>query len=530
MICQPLVALALALGCGLSAPESVGAARESAGVRLRKLVELPKVTFELSLRVDVWHGWVFSGDELMAPRQIKALRADLDGSAEDTSREVRIAQLHGLLNDDTNRDLMLQLAHDAFERQGARTSRDDALVASFAECLMLRGKLPDAESLLRGLVREAPDAWRCRLTLARLLLRLTATGFPQVAAGGTPSQAELALARERAAESLALADEALKRAPTEAEAFLGRAHVLLCSRLGEAMLTPAKDEEFAFAMAAAIFSPDATPDLRQATRLSPENPRTAAIRIWHELLGHTLGSGKAGIEGFPGNLAFEGLPESLRTSVRETLAAMEAVSRGGDPAKAAEALTLMGGVELFAMRNSRRAEDALRRAVALDPGLEPAWEQCAVALVEDERFDALVEVSRDRLKAADTARSRVMLGKALDRAGRKDEALAELAQARERYPKDPLANLALAAGLLRNPAITDLHGPAALLQSAGSGLGKKPPAELLRSFLFQQGVLLALVDRMEQARMAFQQLVKVDPKDTAAGEALRLLDEMTVSE
>lgn len=517
------------VGC-LTAPELAGAARESATARLRQLVELPSVTFELSLKVEVWQGWVFNSDTLIAPRRIEDLRATLDGSAGDAFRELRIAQLYKLLDDDTNCDLMLQLALAAFERQGARTSQDDKLVASFAECLMWRGKLDEAEPLLRQMVDDTSDAWRCRLALARLLLRLNTRTIVPAATGTPPSQKDLALVRERAAEALALADEAVKQAPTESEALLGRAHVMLCSRSGEAMLGSSWDEELAFAVAAAAFSPDATPDLREAARLSPDDPRTASIRVWHELLGQTLGAGRAGLEGFPDNLSYAQLSEAVRATVRETLASMEKLSGAGDPKTAAEALTLIGGLELFVMQNSRRAEDTLRRAVTLDPGFEPAWEQCAVALVEDERFDALVEVSRDRLKAADTARSRVLLGKALDRAGRRDEALAELSQARERFPKDPLANLALSAALLRNPAVNDFHGPDALLQNARNAFGKQPPPELLRSFLFQGGVLLALTDRLDPARQAFQQLLKLNPKDTAAQEALKLLDELAAAD
>jgi tetratricopeptide (TPR) repeat protein len=520
----------LALTGGLGAPEAGAAARDSASNRLRKLVELPKVTFELSLKVDLWHEWVFAGDELMAPRRIEELRATLDGSAADGEKEVEIGLLYKLLGDDTNEELMVQLAHTAFERQGARESRDDRLVAAFAECLMLRGSSEEAEPLLRKIVDGVDDAWRCRLALARLLLRQNARTVVPVAQGGTPNQADLAAARKRAAESLALADEALKRAPGEAEAFLGRAHIMLCERVGNAMLTEVRGEELALASAAAIFSPDAIPDLREAVRLSPDAPRVAAIRVWHELLGHTLGSGRAGLEGFPDNLGYAQLPEALRSTVRETLAAMNRLSQSGDSRKAAEALALAGALELFVMQNSHRAEEAFRRAVALDPGLEPAWEQCAVALVQDDRFGALVEVCRDRLKASDTARSRVMLGKALDRADRPNEALSVLGQARERYPKDPLANLALCAALLRNPAVTNLNAPAALLQSARNGFGKQPPKAVLRSFLFQQGVLLALANRPEQARASLQQVLRIDPGDTAATEALRVLEEIVVSD
>ncbi|MCP5523821.1 MAG: tetratricopeptide repeat protein [Verrucomicrobiales bacterium] len=527
--CSPAM-LALALATGLCAPAVVGAARDSASNRLRKLVELPKVTFELSLKVDLWHGWVFAGDELMAPRRIKELRAALDGSADDAEHEVQIALLYKLLEDDTNEELMLKMAQTAFERQGARESRDDKLVAAFAECLMLRGGLEEAEPLLRKVVGEVAEAWRCRLALARLLLRLNGRTIAPAVGGTPPSQADLSLARERAAESLVLADEALKRAPDEAEAFLGRAYIMLCERLGKAMLTEARGEELALATAAAIFSPDAIPDLTEAVRHSPESPRVAAIRVWHELLGHTLGSGRAGLEGFPGNLGYAQLPEGLRATVRETLASMDSLSRSGDPGKAAEALALTGALELFVMQNSRRAEEVFRRAVVLDSGLEPAWEQCSVALVQDGRFDALVEVCRDRLKAADTARSRVMLGKALDRAGRPEEALAELSQARERYPKDTLANLALCAALLRNPEVTNMNAVATLLQSARNEFGKQPSKPILRSFLFQQGVLLALINRLDQARASFQQVLRIEPGDDGATEALRVLDEMAVAD
>ncbi|RME91463.1 MAG: tetratricopeptide repeat protein [Verrucomicrobia bacterium] len=497
-----------------------GAARDPAEVRLRRLVELPPVAFQLTLRVDLRHGWVFTGDDWLAARQRDRLQKELDAGAADPMAWARLAGLSDLAGEKAAFHLALSRALAAFEREGIRQSRDDARVARYAECLLWNGRLEEAASFLRTKTAAIADGWRSRLVYARVLLLQGARAQARRDQAGLDPATLEGQARE-------LADAAVSLVPKEAEAYLGRALVRAGISLARTLRQPPEGTEPAVAVAAATFPGEATPDLRQAARLAPDNPRVWAIRVWHELLGHAFGPGHGGPKSFPANIAWDRLPAELQATVRETLANLHRIGAAGEPPTAALALDAAGGLELFVLRDARRAEETLRRAVALDAGLDRAWEQLTLALIESRRFDELCLVCEARLKSRDTPRTRVMLAKAQDRAGQKLEAFITLSEAREAFPKDPLVNLALSALWLRDAlGGGDLNNPAVLLQTAQAGLEKSPPRDLLRNLLFQQGVLLALAGRPDRARQAFERLVQLNPSDDRAREALAVVEEM----
>lgn len=509
--------LVLALSAGWMGS---GAARDPAPIRLRRLVELPPVAFQLTLRVDLRHGWVFAGDDWLAARERERLLKAVGAETTDPMSWAQLAQLSDLAGERGAFHLALSRALAAFEREGIRESRDDTRVARYAECLLWNGRVEEAASFLRGRIKAIKGGWRSRLVYARVLL----TQAARAQAGGRQTGLDPTALEQQARR---WAEEAVRLAPKEAEAYLGRALIRAGISLARVWREPPEGTEPSVAVAAAAFPAEATSDLRTAVRLAPENPRLAAIRVWHELLGHAFDPGHGGPQAFPANIAWDRLPAELQSTVRQTLANLHRLGAAADPRRAALALDAAGGLELFVLRDARRAEETLRRAVTLDPDLDRAWEQLTLALVETRQFDELCLVCQERLKSRDTPRTRVLLAKAQDRAGRKLEAFVTLSEARETFPKDPLVNLALSALWLRDAlAGGDLGNPAALLQQAQANLGKSPPRDLLRNLLFQQGVLLALAGRPDQAQRAFARLVEMNPTDQRAREALALVEEL----
>ena len=74
------------------------------------------------------------------------------------------------------------------------------------------------------------------------------------------------------------------------------------------------------------------------------------------------------------------------------------VSPGESPARtASSALEELALVDFAILRNVPGAEASCRRALALSPGLDRAWELLVSALVQAERFEDLAAACKDRL-------------------------------------------------------------------------------------------------------------------------------------
>jgi hypothetical protein len=338
-------------------------------------------------------------------------------------------------------------------------------------------------------------------------------------------------AERRLTEAVAEAERAVQLGPQQAEAFVARSMVGTSRRLATALraLTDTPEEEPAarlWAVHRAIFHRDALPDLWAAARLSKDHPQSWGCAVLLELMAEGLRQGLHGAEALLSENLWSRLPESSRASVREALAGLEGLSEGHEPAVAAASLALVGWLQGFLLNDPTRGEASLRRALALDPDHPGAWETLTALLVVARRPEALVEACQTRLARADTPHHRLLLAKAYEKSQQLAALCREAEEAQARYPEHLLANLTLAAALLKTGEEAARARALPFLAKATRLAGETPPRDVAFELWFQRGLYFALNGQRAVARTHFRQLLEAgaDPGETR--EALQALDQL----
>jgi tetratricopeptide (TPR) repeat protein len=213
--------------------------------------------------------------------------------------------------------------------------------------------------------------------------------------------------------------------------------------------------------------------------------------------------------------------------VRAALTELERVGQDAEPARASAALGVAGLLQFFLLGDDAGGLGSLRRAVALDPDNEGAWEALTFALAFAREYDELLQVSRQRVAHHDSPRNRLLLAKALEKNQQLDAMRLEAELLQARYSEDPLANLTLAAALLK--VDRSETGRARALQHLGRAsrrTGEKPPPELAVELLYQRGLWFALEGQIERARTQFRGVLELAPGHPDAATALHLLEQL----
>jgi Flp pilus assembly protein TadD len=276
----------------------------------------------------------------------------------------------------------------------------------------------------------------------------------------------------------------------------------------------------------AIFHPAALPDLRQAARLTPNDPLAWGSLAMLEVLAEGFQRGVRSPEELLTRELWPTLPERSQTAVRECLTQLESIGQSADPRLASSALGILGTLQFFVVRDTTGGAVSLRRATALDPSNGNAWETLTFALAYSRQFAPMIGVCDDRLKQRDSVRNRVLLAKAYERNDRLDAMLEEASAAQRRYPDNLLANLTLGAALLRAKR-SDLGRARALqfIARATQLAGEDPPEEVATELLFQRGLYFALSGQHAVARAEFRRLLEVAPGHPEAAEAVKALEQ-----
>lgn len=509
--------------------------------RLQQLARLPQLSFTLGLTFTATGGFELLGGTQDPARAIEALRQRLAGNPADALQYARLGRLLATLNENELAQRAYAQAAELHEQQATADSRDPVRLVGYADVLREQGKPEAAGRLLRRAVEVAPTNGLAHGALARFLAwsaLKTAAGPAGAAelflspAPFHPDPALLAEARRLMDEARAAADRGVALGPQESGAFSNRAVVASLRRILDVVTasTDAAEAESAgktVAINRAIFHPAVVPDLWTAARLAGSDPDAWGCAAMCELLAEAFQRGLQQADALFTGQFWPLMPEPTRQRVREAITRLETIGDTAEPAAAASALTFLGTLQFFVLRDTTGGEASLRRATAVDPGFPGGWEALAFGLVFSKRFEALLEICQARLKHADNLRNRVLLAKALEKNHQPAAMLAELERAQQRNPDALLANLALGAAWLKTAA-TETERARALpfLARASQLTGESPPREIAVEVAFQRGLYFALSGQRSVARTHFRRIIELDPQNAEATEALAAIAQL----
>lgn len=472
-----------------------GAAPETGKEKLRTLVRLPHFAMGAGFGFDAVGGFKLLAQNRRLPEEIAAVRRQLAAAPADGDLQVQLAKLLREADDVPGAKAAFAKAVELHRARVAAQPANGPLLTSLAEALAELDRNDEAESKFREAVRLAPKEWKCWFGLGHYAsgqasawlvqdLDKSVVGVEQLAAylaGHKPSAEQIRRSQEWMREGKAAFDRAAEVAPAEPEVFQRRGmNTGLTTFLQHCIAWVHGDGEPPN-VAKDLYAPEAVPDFKRAARLAPQNYRINATALLFELSSHAFQQPEALREGG----VWHALSESARQSVGYGLSRLEHIAEGADAREAAGAWELLGLFQLVVQSDAARATASCRRAVALDPSREQAWELLAGLLSRGGQDEEMLQVCEKRVLHQDTARNRLILAKILFRLKREEPAAAQVKLVLQRTPDDFIARLAQAALLLRRP-----REPAALAEAS----------RLLRQGMAQREALLKLSKDGEQTR------------------------------
>ncbi len=518
-----------------------GVAPEVGKDRLRKLVKLPSILFQPGWAFDPERGFRLGSSEHDVVARIAALRKDLRGDISDAEICQNIGDLYFSINQATNARGIWARAAELYRRRAEMRTEDGVLLAGFGQSLAGAGKTDEAESILRRAVRVAPAEWKCRVALGRFLdaearreiqnRQRGAPGFPPTddsaeAPGDRLSFPQVAQAQKRLAEAGECYESAVAAAPGEAEVYSGRGlHRCLETALLNQIRLASGEQQPGLTPLSDCFSQAGLADLQQACRLSPRDYELIGSTVLFEIYTVSAQRGEMDWNGFSWN----SLPDKTQRSIHQAMTRLENLGQSPEPGVAAGALEVLGILQGPILRQTDSCISNLRRALALDPGREQAWEMLTATLAQAQRDDELLAGCQERIRIKDSARARLFSAKAFERLKQWDNAEEQVLAAVKLAPDDFTATLSLAAlALKRSRDGSFLPEANNWLARAQELLNKLPASQKTRQqfvdLALTRGIYFALNDEIEIARRWVKAVIEQDKDNKFAGEILAAMD------
>lgn len=529
-------------GVALSPELSRAAAPSSGKERLRRLIKLPTLSFQIGVAFDPLQGFDMLSERRAAPQELSDMLRSQNEVLQDPAKAYRLGSLYYACGDTARAAVCWRQSVELYRKQDAATSGNGALMAAYGEALASVGEGDEAERVLRNAVKNAPTEWRTHAGLAKFLGRAAMVGIavpgqphdtanPERTNAGPPEKlpADIAeKARKQVHEALEAWDAAVKLAPKEPSVFSGRATGKCTSGFVEAAIRFATgDEPDPSKVWTRAFDRAALVDLKEACRLNPSDFRAIGAAALFEVFCTAIERGMAQMEQIMDKSSWETLPENVRGSLRASLSSLEELGQSGESRSAAGALEVLGVLQYLIVHDERGAETSLRRAIRLDPKRELAWDTLTMLLAMSERFEDLRRVCEDWLKVQESPRTRVLLAKAYESLNQNDSLLETAEQAFRKFPEDPIANLALAAALMRTSSEeASLARAARCLGKAEDKISKNPTRDNIINILYLRGLFFGLTDQTEQARAVLRKILEAEKDNRRAKEALEAIDSL----
>jgi tetratricopeptide (TPR) repeat protein len=246
-------------------------------------------------------------------------------------------------------------------------------------------------------------------------------------------------------ESLDCYDKAIQTSPQRIDGYVQRAlYRMAIMPCAQGLRNALEDKETDFF--ALIFSPQVLADFQQVARLCPDNAEAQTTSASYTLMWEAK---TKRLDMDPGTGWGKFISESARALIRENCVHLERLATTNDTQRAATAHEGLGMIHLMLDGGNGGAGKHFRRAIALDPTRDRAWDILTGLQVTAQRFDLLLGLCHDRVKAADTVRNRFLLAKAHEQLNQPDKTEEQLDLILKREPDNFLAATGKAAVQLR---------------------------------------------------------------------------------
>ena len=410
--------------------------------KLRALVKLPTIAFQQDWTFDPEQGFALGSQAQDVRARISELEDALKSEPDDARSEQELGELYESIGDSQNAGKAWTHAVELYRKQAASDPDDGVLLAGFGWSLENAGRGPEAESLLRQAVRVSSRDSQCWVALGRYLDREARRSVLDPDSEDKPAASEVSLAQKRTDEAGSCFDRAVALAPGEPQVWLRRGlHRCLRKFLSNSIREATDGDDSVRNIFEGCFSTESLADLQHASRLSPDD---------YQLIGATAMFGVyAGRGRDEQAVSWDALPEKTQVSLRDAMTRLENLAQGADRRTAAGAFEVLGILQGPLLRQPDRCIATMRRAVALEPAREHAWEVLVATLAQGGRYDELLEVCEDQARQTNSARAHLLLAKAHEKLHQWDDCEDEARMAADADPADFSADLSLAAVLLK---------------------------------------------------------------------------------
>lgn len=486
----------------------------------RELVQLPAVRIQVGFKISPE---AFRDEEEPAniKEEIASLQQQLTNDSRDAERYHALGRLYKEQEQEDQAQEAFSQAVEWYRQRVAAQPASGPLLRQLGQALDAAGEKEEAEAVLRQATQVGPHEWGSWKELGAFL---QGSAFARIIRGDREvgeiedgmslarvwaemgehgaSPEDLDKAEKMIAEAEACYDRAVAVAPHQPGPYLERFAFRTWFRsLVRALIHALRQGEKAGAPSSPPISPAGLPDLWRAVELGDSDCRHLGVAVLFEVMLQGIQSGE-GLDG-----GWERLPEESRQRVVWAQHRLEELAAGPDPQVAAEAFETLGIWHFLVFQDPTAAETVARRAVALDPSREQAWEILSWALAETDRYPDLVTLCQERLQHQESGPIYVMLAKAYHK-GERPEKVEEPLRAAVRVDPDHLtAHLALAAWLMKqSEGEAALHEAGERIARARQLFPKEPSDTDQANFFFVRGMYLALRGEVRQARLELEKV------------------------
>lgn len=499
-----------------------GATPELGKDALRKLVKLPTIIFDSNWTFDPERGFTLGSSAQDVSDEIARLRQQSNHEPADAAVQLHIGDLLTSLNDIASAQKAYGRAAEFYRQRVDAQPGDAMLLCGFGRALQGAGKTEEAESVLRKAVDIAPNEWRCRVALGRFL---DADARHNIEDAGL-SASHVTLARKELAEASECYDHASVIAPNEGEIYFRRGmHRSLRAMLLNEIRMSEGEQRDEVVGSSRQFSDAALADLQRASRLKPSDYALIGNVVLFEIYTGCSHNGQMDW----GDFSWSSLPEKSQHSIHNAETRLENLGQVPDPRQASGALEVLGILQGPILHDSRSCILNLRRAVALEPSRDQAWDVLAGTLARMHLYDELLSVCQERIHQKESARGHLLLAKAYEKLRQWDDSENEIMESLRMAPNSFTANLAEAALVLRRSQDPDV------LLDANSWLARSerllndlPPMqrnqEAIIELTLTRSIYFALSDQLDEARQWAKAVINQDKNNPVAQEILSAMD------
>ncbi len=445
----------LTLCCAAAA--SLALAPKRGKERLLALTVTPTINFEFHLDYNSATTLADLTNELSTSDRILELRKQLRELPGDSGVLIQLGRL--LESSETNEaNRCFQQAFTIAEQRIALRPHDGLAQIDLGDACDELEKKQLAEKAYRAATQISSNEWRSWAALGQFLDRETRIAlYPaSLAAGQTTSRVEVPfpapekveLAANARVEAAQCFDRAVSLAPDEVDAHLLRAWHKCAEAQFNLWLQFYQNQvkQTKAALTAAQFSKSAVPDLQKAAALRPRVCQLVGLAAWFEWASTAMTPFARGADR---PTRFDEFPESARRTILTAITDLSELGRSSDDKHAAAALEYLGALRILTQENKESAVVELRRAVALDPDRDRAWDMLMGSMVDSVSPADFAEECENRLKHKKSARNHVIFAKALFRREAFEQAAGEAKAAIKLETNNVPAHLMLCAALLR---------------------------------------------------------------------------------